>query len=444
MPSSQQVVEPRPVSPGQVAEWIRRYNWDTMPGRLWAALIILVLGVLLAGGVGVYAAITRVNTTGDIAKPLEPLSADVTRLYQSLADADATVAAGYLSVGVEPKETQIHYSQDIDHAAVLLAEADAQAGGTPVIENSIANISRQLPVYTGLVERARANNRQGFAVGASYLRSASELMRTSILPEATTLQQQQAAQLGNAYRRAAAVPFVALGSCLVSLAGLGWAQVFLFRRTHRVFNVGLVLASVAVLAGLVLWIGAGTASSAALASAGGHSRLVSDELGPAQVAALQARAYESLGLVDRDVATIEPQFTMQMHSLEGNNGAGGVLGKAEQSATDQRGKELVRQAIDAARSYATAHDEVHKLDAMGNYSGAVNAVVGPQQPSATAFDRLNSALSTAIAHEREVFRSDIARAQGWLTGLPIITGGLALLAAVGVERGIRQRLREYQ
>ena len=42
-------------------------------------------------------------------------------------------------------------------------------------------LATQLPVYTGLVEAARANNRQGFPVGAAYLRRASDLMRTTLL-----------------------------------------------------------------------------------------------------------------------------------------------------------------------------------------------------------------------------------------------------------------------
>jgi hypothetical protein len=71
--------------------------------------------------------------------------------------------------------------------------------------------------------------------------------------------------------------------------------------------------------------------------------------------------------------------------------------------------------------------------------------VNTNQPSAaTAFDRLDSALNTAVDHERKLFDSDIRRAQGWLTGLPIGTGGLALGAAVGVAWGVRQRLKEYQ
>ncbi|MDQ3760821.1 MAG: hypothetical protein M3460_03745 [Actinomycetota bacterium] len=445
MQSSLQAIDIRRTPLGQVLGRVHGCVWDTTPGKLRVAQIVLVLGVLLAGGVGVFAAIVRVETTRDIAERLEPLNATVTTLYRSLADADATVAAGFLSGGVEPNEVRTRYDRDVAQAAASLAQASTQASGELVTAKRIADITTQLPVYTGLVERARANNRQGLAVGVSYLGRASELMQSSILPEAAELQRRQAARLDDAYQRAESVPVVAFAAWGVSLAGLFWAQIFLFRRTHRIFNIGLVAASGAVIAGLVWWTVAGAASANSLASALGHSRSVSDALAPAQIAALQARAVESLQLVTRTGSATEPDFDARMQRLARNNGAGGALGAAEQFATDPQGQALVQAAIDDARRYAAAHAEVRHLDDLGDYIKAVDAAVSTQEASAaTAFDRLNSALTTAVEHERTAFRSDIGRAQGWLTGLPIGTGALALASAVGVALGVRQRLEEYR
>ncbi|MBV9031134.1 MAG: hypothetical protein JO364_12695 [Pseudonocardiales bacterium] len=442
---SLQTIGTRRAPSGQAVWRVRRYDWDTTPGILRVARIVLVLGVLLAGGVGVYAALARVNTTRDIAEHLEPLSTTVTTLYRSLADADATVAAGYLSGGVEPTEIQTRYERDLAAATASLAQAGTQAGGEQLTAKRIADITTQLPTYTGLVERARANNRQGFVVGVSYLRRASKLMQDSILPEAAELQQRQAARLDDAYRRAGSVPVVALAACGVSLAGLVWAQVFLLQRTHRVFNVGLVLASVAVIAGLVWWTVAGVASAGSLVGALGHSRSVSDALAPAQIAALQARAFESLELVDRNGGAIEPDFEARMQRLARNNGTGGALGAAQHFATDRQGKALVQAAIDATRGYAAAHRVLRRLDDAGEYPQAVDAAVNSHPASAaTTFDRLDAALKSAVEYEHGAFEKDIEHARGWLTGLPAGTGMLALVAAVGVVLGVRQRLEEYR
>jgi hypothetical protein len=386
----------------------------------------------------------RVDTTRDIAERLEPLNAHVTTLYRSLADADATVAAGFLSGGVEPGEVRARYDRDILMATASLAQAGSQAGEELVTANRIADITTQLPVYTGLVERARANNRQGLAVGATYLRRASDLMRSSILPEVAELQRRQASRLNDAYQRAGSVPVVAFAACGASLAGLIWVQVFLYRRTHRVLNIGLVLASGAVLTGLVWWTAAGMASADSLARSLGHSRSVSDALGPAQIAALQARAVESLGLITRSGGS-EPDFDARMQQLARNGGAGGALGAAKQFATDPEGRALVQAAIDDSRGYAAAHQEVRRLNEIGEYTRAVDTAVNNRQDSAAAaFDRLTTALQTAVEYERAAFGRDIDRARAWLTGLPIGIGTLALISAAGVALGIRQRLEEYR
>ncbi|MGH3696094.1 MAG: hypothetical protein ACRDRX_19235 [Pseudonocardiaceae bacterium] len=445
MQSSQLTIDTTRASPAQLRGGLRRYDWRTTPGLLRVTRVVLVLGVLLAGGVGVYTAIARVNTTRDIVERLEPLNANATTLYRSLAEADATVAAGYLSGGVEPSEMRTRYGRDVAAATVALAQAGTQSGAEVVTAKRIADITTQLPMYTGLVERARANNRQGLAVGVSYLRNASELMRTSILPEAAELQQRQAARLGYAYRLAGSVPIVALVSCGVSLTGLIWAQVFLLRRTHRVFNIGLIAASGAVIAGLAWWTVAGVASAGSLAGALGHSRSVYEALAPAQIAALQARALESLELVDRNGDAIEPVFDAQMQLLARNDGAGGALGAANQFASDQRGKALVQAAIAGAREYSEAHRALRRLDDSGEYTKAVDAAVNTSPTSAaTAFGRLAAALKAAVEYERGAFRTDIAHARGWLTGLPIGTAALAIASTIGVALGVRQRLEEYR
>jgi hypothetical protein len=189
----------------------------------------------------------------------------------------------------------------------------------------------------------------------------------------------------------------------------------------------------------------GVASANSLARAFGHSRSVSDALGPAQIAALQARAFESLELVDRNGEAIEPDFVARMQRLARDDGTGGALGAAKQFATDQTGSALVAAAVDGTREYARAHQEVRRLDNAGDYTKAVDIAVNTHQTSAAAaFDRLTATLNTAIKHERGAFGTDMDHARGWLTGLPIGIGGLALGAAVGVVLGVRQRLEEYR
>jgi hypothetical protein len=414
-------------------------DWETTPGKLRVTRLVLVVVILLCGVAGVRAADVRIDATHEIRETIEPLNDQLTTLYRSLADADAVVASGFLTGSAQPGPVAQRYDDDISAAATSLSEARKNAD--PLTAIRLTDIARQLPVYTGLIERARGHNRQNLPVGVAYLRRASELMQGSILPEAEELQRRQARKLDDAYQQAGSLPVLALLVGAVSLAGLILAQVFLFTRTHRVFNVGLLAATGVVLVGLLWWTVAGLVSNHYLRDSQGHSQAVSDALAPAQIAALQARAIESLALVARYGDASEPDFQTQLELLARENGEGGALGAARTFITDQRGQDLVRAAVAGIAPYQEAHQKVRTLYNSGAYREAVDAaVVG----SAAAFAKLGDTLNAAVVHEGNEFDTDINRAENWLRGLVVGTGLLAFAAAIGAMLGIRQRLEEYR
>lgn len=456
MQLSHQAIEPKLAPPGQALKRLRHRGridqviagWHTTPGRLRVTMVILVLGVLLSGGFGAYAANVRAEATQDIAERIEPLNADVTTLYQSLAAADASVTSGFQSGSREPREIRADYDDQIVEATARLGRAGTQAGEDVLTADRIADITAQLPIYTGLIERALASNRQDLPIGVAYLRRASELMQSSILPEAEELQRRQAARLDDAYGRAESVPIVALAACAVSLAGLIWAQLFLFQWTHRVLNIGLVAATGAVLVGLLWWTVIGVISADYLQGSRGHIQSVSDALGPAQIAALQARATESLALLGAlDGGAAQDDFDAQMMLLARDEGAGGALGAARRFAIDREdraGQALVETAISEAVGYREEHREDRLLDTGGDRQTVDAALRAGPATGRTAFEQLESALRAAVDHEREAFQGAIGRAQVSLTGLAVGIGALASAAAVGVVLGVNRRLEEYR
>jgi hypothetical protein len=64
------------------------------------------------------------------------------------------------------------------------APGSTAAGAT---SKDLLTLSTDLPVYTGEIETARADNRIGYPVGAAYLREATTLMNSSLLPAAENL-----------------------------------------------------------------------------------------------------------------------------------------------------------------------------------------------------------------------------------------------------------------
>src|SRR5215831_3552470 len=283
---------PRPAPDTQLAPGTRpalgRFlRARTTPARLRLLMAGLVVLCLVWGGLAAWVVGQRASGASNVVGTSEPLSAD------------ATAASAFLSGGLEPIAARQRYQADIAQAAAHLESATAAAGNSPAARD-LAKLSAGLPVYAGEVETARANNRLGLPLGAAYLREASALMRGTLLPAARDVSAQADAQLTAASGQATGLPLALI--LLVAAGLLGYvlyrAQRWLFQRTQRRLNPGLVVASVAAVVSL-LWLAvAFFVARADLLEARNHGSAPVAALAAADIAALQARADESLTLID--------------------------------------------------------------------------------------------------------------------------------------------------
>jgi len=97
----------------------------------------------------------------------------------SVVKADAAATNAFLVGGLEPASVRQSYTDGIDTAAESIAAASS---AEPSDSATLQAVNKQLATYTGLVESARANNRQGFPIGAAYLRQASGAIENNVLP----------------------------------------------------------------------------------------------------------------------------------------------------------------------------------------------------------------------------------------------------------------------
>jgi hypothetical protein len=409
------------------------------PGRLSLIMAGLVLLGLVAGGAGVVSVRERADLVKRVTATSGPLAVAAQDLYRALSDADATAASAFLSGGLEPAAQRSRYEADVATASAALTRV---AGG--VTEGAgvaaVGRIAAQFPVYTGLVETARTLNRQGRPLGAAYLREASGLMRQTLLPAAEEVYGAVTARLAAARGDAAGFPWVALPLVLLALVGLVVAQVYLTRRTNRVFNPGLVAATAVGLAAL-LWLGLAWAGAARHLDAGRRDGSAQVELlAQARILALQARGDESLTLVARGSgAAFEKRYA------EATAGLTRLLGQARAGATDAAAGEAVDAAIADARRWQAVHTEIRKLDDGGDYVRAVGLAVGTDSDSAASvFGRLDASLAKGIAHGSDRFSREADRAGGALSGGSVGIGALTLLLVLGVVAGMQRRIVEYR
>ncbi|MFJ5720022.1 hypothetical protein [Streptomyces sp. NPDC093149] len=419
----------------------------TEPGRLRIIGAVLALLVVAFGGVTAFEIADRAAAADDVVNRSQPLSADAAAIYRSLADADTAAAGGFLAGAQEPRAVHDQYDRDIKEASRLLVKAAANTDASTKSGHEITTLNEELPRYTGLIERARANNRQGLPLGGAYLRYANQRMTNILLPAAERLYTAETDRLGQDSDAARVWPFFSLGLGVVTLAGLLWAQRRNYRRTNRVFNHGLLVATAASTV-VLLWLAVGhTVARSELRSADVHGQQSLDVLNHARIDSLKARANENLTLVARG-AVLTPDGRNDKYETDYNTGIkalGEELGRARKLADgDPRGSSPVEKAIDGVSEWQDRHRTARTTDDGGDYEGALKQIIGPKDSTGESFDRVDEALKQALAHEQGEFSRAAENGRGALGGLPAGAAALAALGALAAILGVNRRLSEYR
>ncbi|MBV6697619.1 hypothetical protein [Kitasatospora aureofaciens] len=429
----------------------------TAPGRLRLAGAVLAVLTVAFGGLTAWQLETRAQAAERVVSYSQPLSRDAADIHRSLADADTTAATGFLLAGAEPKAVRDRYEQDLSTAARLIAEAAARTTAASPAQGSLARLNQQLPVYAGLVESARADNRQGFPLGGAYLRYASDQMQNVLLPAAAELTAAENQELADDYAAAKAVPWGAYALAVLTVGALVWVQVVLFRRTNRVFNPGLLLATAAVLAG-AFWLAVTSASTGtALKDSDRNGATPLRALNTARVDVLTARLAENLHYVARGSTTkYAEQWSKTTNGLAVP--AQKDLPMLQRAGSLPEAVNLApavadRTVRDAAQQYDTwyeRHDKARKSETdNADYQGALDATVTADQAKApgtadAAFNATDQLLAKAADIEQQEFRKAAEGTDGDLRTAAVAVALLGLAAAAAALRGLGRRLAEYR
>ncbi|MDN0196888.1 hypothetical protein [Streptomyces sp. S.PNR 29] len=448
---------PTPLSPPEArrtafAEGVDRLRAaaTTEPGRLRIIGALLALLVVAFGAVTAWQMTDRAAAADDVINSSQPLSSDAAAIYRSLADANTAATSGYLAGQQETPTNRRRYAEDIHTAADKLVTAAANSEPGSPSADLIAQINKLLPEYEGLVETARANNRQGYPVGGAYLRAANEMMQQQMLPKAENLYQTENRRLRSDYADAKSFPWPALALGVLALAALAWAQRRNYLRTNRVLNHGLVAAT-ATATIVLLWLVAGhTIARAGLNDSYDHGVRSLNVLHDARIASLTARSDENLALVRRGADTKEladgrivdaynAGYDEQIAAL------GEALTQAGALADDDTGRKPVQDANGYMKVWKERHEVAREENDSGDYQKARDKVIGAaEEPTSECFDSVDKALATALSHEQNEFKQAASDGRDALTGLPVGAAVLAVLGAAGAVLGIGRRLSEYR
>jgi hypothetical protein len=398
----------------------------TTPGVIGVIALAVAACCVIAGVVCAAQLNGRLDERDAVMNRSEPLAYAAQNLYAALSAADAAAASAFLSGGIETAPMREQYQKALADASSALADTTAGAGDLTT-RTALAEISAQLAAYTALVEAARANNRQGHVIGSAYLREASSLMQTSLLPGAEKIYTVNLATVGEDQRAVGSLPIAALVLLALALVAIGIGSVILYRRTNRQFNIGLVVAA-AIVVVVIGWVVIATQLAASEIE---HSRTEGtarfEQLAKARILAQQARTVETLELIARgDITAGEKAFHGQLDEL------GKLLEAAPAAAKDS-----LQKWIDSHQKQAEAYKA-------GDYPVAVAQAIGADPAASTAqFAAVESGLRDGIERTRETLRDRVAAAGAWLAWSPTGTLVLMVVAASAAVVGLWPRLKEF-
>ncbi|WP_330181507.1 hypothetical protein OHB26_34855 [Nocardia sp. NBC_01503] len=410
------------------AEWARRFA-RTAPGVLSAVVVGLVALSVISGLVCANQLSEKLTRRDTVLTHSEPLANAAQRLYVALSAADATASSAFLSGNVESPDVRTRYRQALADAAAALAEATTGASDQQT-RDIVANISADLPTYTGLVEAARANNRQGLPVGSAYLRQASALMQNSVLPDAERLQKNRLTHLRDDQRDISTLPLLSVILLLVLLLAFVAGSVVLLRHTNRRINLGVGTAAGATVLAL-LWIVIASIAATGVIDTGSDGATARFEtLSRIRILAQQARTEETLQLIIRgDINDSENRFGTKVNELSDHL----------TTVTDANSP-----AATAFSTWQAGHNTEVKAYQANDYNGAVTqAIGGAPGSSATRFAALDDALRTELDTTRQQVRDGVDGAGGAFQLSQFGTLLLLIAAAAATAGGIWPRLKEF-
>jgi hypothetical protein len=453
---------PPAITPFQVAPEAAKKRWST-PRRLrvFLALALIFASLLfVVGELTLNHARTALRTIGHDTAPNIIAAQEI---GAQLANLDAE-AANYLLASADDRD-----------AAAQLFEL-RRAAATRRIVDAANNVSfgdsERIPIllilenmgrYLQLVAQCRWRYDHGDRAGAlDVYRVATDLMHAHLLPAADALDHANRSMMDSIYDErtratgGAEVLATTTGGALVFF--LLWAQLFLLRRTRRVFNPALVAATILAFAFTVFLVGRFGEARRDLRNAKDEAFESIHILWRARAAAYDANGDASRFLLDPQragqfesafrtkvaVLTSRPTGIIKLDDVTSGR-ATGYFADEVHNVTFAGEQEAADAMMLAFASYHAVDTKMRSLEKAGKHGDAIELATGSRpDESSAAFDRFDEAVLRTIRINQDEFDAVIASGDRGLKRAEIVDPTLAILIALLAWLGIRPRLREYR
>lgn len=445
----------------------------------------VLLGFVIALAVAVSAVSDGLRVVGHGAGPRV---AAANELYGGLAGMDAELANVLLvgdetGLGFDRQAALNSYKTDREAVAKALQQA-AEGANDTTARNAVDELVAGIGTYDNLAGQVMLTDRQADtrAISApspalALLRQATDLMHDHLLPAADRLINDDAADVEHAfssnYGSARTAGYAALFLGLAAIGILVAAQVFLFLRTHRILNLGLITATLLTAVLLAQAVNAvfGATEQLRVAKRDSFDSVLALTRTKAIVA--DANGDESRYLVDFDRATryqdaffakSELLATIPSVGMDGYDAAladaeqgfeayargveppfaGPLFGREFRNITFTGERAAAEEAFRWYRTYQLFDRQMRALAQQDKRKAVDFNTSYKENNSNWSYDRLQNALDAVNTIDRTHMDTAANDGEDTLTGWAFIPAVGAVVIAAVAYAGMRPRLREYQ
>lgn len=427
------------------------------PGKIKALLFVCIVGVIvsLCANFLIYRASQNVaQTVGVETAPSIVAANNINKLLASAhSNAMNAMVAKEKNGG---KFWKLYRADMLDLHSRLIDISENIIFGSEE-RNSILAIMANVSAYEYTLGGAVSN---GAEISVDQFGEANRLMQQKILPSSVALNKVYSSYLDTTYNNyakninIAMIILVVIGFIL--LVTLLESQYYLFKKTHRVFNIGLVLATILFTVNIMYSVSALNSVKSDLYSAKHDAFDSIQVLWSARATAYNANALESLYLLHNGTGIVQTadtiNFNLSAESMCSDPKAAlsggkfeGFLGEALSNITFEGEEATAAAALNEWTKYVEIDKQIRNLEYDSKHNDAILLNVGESASQSNyTFAKFDEALGKTIDINQKYFDSSMESAFKTLSIFPYVTLAFLILIIFTCVLGLKPRIEEYK
>ena len=415
--------------------WLSTERLRTTPAILRTWSVVLSALLVLAAVTASLATLAFETSVERVAQNTGPVLISTQGLVASIAEADAANTAVFLSGDDQDRQQRSLFLGAMSRAPQQIEDISAGLADDTISHNALKQVGSQLVEYSQVTERARINNLAGESSATSDLEESLELVSgpNGMLANTQIINTRTQAGFTNETNSGSVLWIVSIISLILAFIGLLVAQFTLRKRTKRLINLPLVLATVCVLV-LGVWLMAalvGRLSDLQLAQTDAYDTIaLTAEL---QTEAFEFKTQEARAIINNDLSLLEDTTANRENVTE-------LLNSMTSQADSQReAAAIVNLELRWQRYLQTNEQITNALSVNGTDAARVLAISDGNRD----FNGFNTTVETVLLANRDQFNSAIDSAANRLKFLQLGSILLPLLAIGLTLLGYQARINEY-